>query len=83
MQKYTLKIIKLATFMALSFGIALAANAKSSNADSPLNTAKKNYLMGVFPYLAPRELEKMYAPIAADLSRHVFKNRSPQCDWWG
>jgi len=33
--------------------------------------AKKEYLMGVFPYLGPRELEKIYAPIAADYSKAI------------
>ncbi|WP_455203971.1 phosphate/phosphite/phosphonate ABC transporter substrate-binding protein [Kaarinaea lacus] len=32
---------------------------------------KSEYLMGVFPYLAPRELEKMYSPIAADYSKTI------------
>ena len=35
---------------------------------------KDEYLMGVFPYLAPRELEKMYAPIAADFSNTIHKD---------
>ena len=38
------------------------------------NAAKNEYLMGVFPYLAPRELEKMYAPIAAEFSGTLKKD---------
>lgn len=36
--------------------------------------SKSEYLLGVFPYLAPRELEKMYAPIAADFSLTLKKD---------
>src|SRR5210317_420650 len=36
--------------------------------------SKDEYLMGVFPYLAPRELEQMYAPIAAEFSSTTNKN---------
>lgn len=32
-------------------------------------SATKAYTFGVFPYLPPRELEKVFAPIAADLSK--------------
>jgi ABC-type phosphate/phosphonate transport system substrate-binding protein len=32
---------------------------------------KNEYLLGVFPYLAPRELEKMYSPVAADYSNAI------------
>ncbi|MFV2055159.1 MAG: phosphate/phosphite/phosphonate ABC transporter substrate-binding protein [Thiohalomonadales bacterium] len=35
---------------------------------------RQPYLMGVFPYLAPRELEKMYAPIAADYANTLGQN---------
>ncbi|MGD8595110.1 MAG: phosphate/phosphite/phosphonate ABC transporter substrate-binding protein [Gammaproteobacteria bacterium] len=34
-------------------------------------TNKREYLLGVFPYLAPRELEKMYSPVAADYSNVI------------
>lgn len=33
--------------------------------------AEQPYLLGVFPHLPPRELEKVFAPIAADLSKSV------------
>jgi len=48
-------------------GVAIAE--QSSQAAS-----KDEYLMGIFPYLAPRELEKMYAPIAADFSHTIDKD---------
>lgn len=34
---------------------------------------KDEYLMGIFPYLAPRELEIIYAPIAAEFSNAIDK----------
>ncbi len=33
--------------------------------------AKQGYILGVFPYLPPRELEKVFSPIAADLSKAI------------
>jgi phosphonate transport system substrate-binding protein len=52
---------------ATCFGAAIA--------DQPEQSAHNDeYLMGVFPYLAPRELEKMYAPIAADFSNVINKD---------
>lgn len=33
----------------------------------PMSVQTKNYVFGVFPHLPPRELEKVYAPIAAAL----------------
>jgi phosphonate transport system substrate-binding protein len=46
----------------------------ASASDSRQGTDRAEYLMGVFPYLAPRELEKMYAPIAADLSNAIERD---------
>ena len=34
---------------------------------------KKEYVMGVFPHLPPRELEKVFSPMAADISKAVGK----------
>lgn len=34
---------------------------------------KQEYIMGVFPHLPPRELEKVYSPMAADLSKVIGK----------
>lgn len=34
----------------------------------------KEYIMGVFPYLPPRDLEKVFSPIAADIGK-VIKQR--------
>ena len=47
--------------------------AKLDNTGST-STVSSGYTLGVFPYLAPRELEKMYAPIAADYSRALNEN---------
>jgi phosphonate transport system substrate-binding protein len=33
--------------------------------------AGKDYVLGVFPYLPPRDLEKVFAPMAADLGKAV------------
>ena len=38
-----------------------------------LADSKHEYIMGVFPHLPPRELEKIYAPMAADISRVIGK----------
>ena len=74
MNKYTLKFNSLLIILPLLFSMAMAANAKSKIVDSPMDEVKKDYLLGIFPYLAPRELEKMYAPIAADFSGVAEKN---------
>ena len=34
---------------------------------------KKEYIMGVFPHLPPRELEKVFSPMAADISKALGK----------
>ena len=34
-------------------------------------TADASLLLGVFPHFPPRTLEKIYAPIAADMSKHL------------
>ena len=39
-----------------------------ANADTPPERA---YVLGVFPYIPPRELEKVFAPIAADLGKSL------------
>lgn len=46
----------------------------STAKDVEQGEVKSHYLMGVFPYLAPRELEKMYSPIAANFSKTINKN---------
>jgi len=47
-------------------GVTAAQSDQASN--------NKEYLMGIFPYLAPRELEKMYSPIAADFSNSLNRD---------
>lgn len=49
-------------------GTSFAANSEQSTS--------KDYLLGVFPYLAPRELEKMYSPIAANFATTIGRNVS-------
>ncbi|MEJ2107440.1 MAG: phosphate/phosphite/phosphonate ABC transporter substrate-binding protein [Acidiferrobacteraceae bacterium] len=36
--------------------------------------AGKDYVLGVFPYLPPRDLEKVFAPMAADLGKTVHRH---------
>lgn len=54
-------------FILACTGTAIAETNSSDN-------SKKEYLMGVFPYLAPRQLEKVYAPIAADFSNTLNRD---------
>ncbi len=56
-----------AVFVALCLGLATwTAPSSGSAADA---AAPKPYVFGVFPYLPPRELEKVFAPIAADFGK--------------
>lgn len=43
------------------------------NPGAHASDAKKEYIMGVFPHLPPRELEKVFSPMAADLSKTIGK----------
>jgi phosphonate transport system substrate-binding protein len=36
--------------------------------------AQRDYVLGVFPYLPPRELERVFAPMAADLGRAIHRH---------
>jgi len=55
--------------------LLLTSCLSTANAEQvPQAGSKSEYLLGVFPYLAPRELEKMYAPIAADFSLTLKKD---------
>jgi len=54
-------------FAATCFGAAVAEQTVPA-------ASQDEYLMGVFPYLAPRELEKMYAPIAADFANTINRD---------
>jgi phosphonate transport system substrate-binding protein len=38
------------------------------------DTIKKEYLMGVFPHLPPRDLENVFGPMAKDFSGHLGKD---------
>lgn len=55
--------------LAMMFPFTVTAESPSTP-----SVSKHEYLMGVFPYLSPRELEKMYAPVAADFSKAVGKD---------
>jgi len=52
-------------------GLLLALGA--SNASFATKAKAKEYTMGVFPYLPPREMEKVFAPIAEDLGNAISK----------
>lgn len=39
--------------------------------EMPQQSTSRPYLMGVFPHLPPRELEKVFAPMAADLAEVI------------
>jgi len=69
-----------ATFNKLSIGLFIIASIYSATGNAVVsdgvsqNAQSQAYLMGVFPYLAPVKLEKMYAPIAADYSKAIGTN---------
>ena len=58
----------------ITFVLAATVSGVAVAEPSEQTAGKDEYLMGVFPYLAPRELEKMYAPIAADFSNVINKD---------
>lgn len=56
----------------MAFGCALAGMTQVSAADVKTTEAGvtiAEYVFGVFPYLPPRELELVFAPVAADFTR--------------
>jgi phosphonate transport system substrate-binding protein len=59
-------IASIRILVALWFILALASFAAHAE-----TAPQKAYVLGVFPHLPPRELEKVFAPIAADLSKAV------------
>lgn len=44
------------------------------NASEAKPGAQKEYVMGVFPHLPPRDLENVFAPMAQDLGKHVGRH---------
>lgn len=60
------------TLASLVLAVACSSTAIAEQPEKVLSN--DGYLMGVFPYLAPRELEKMYAPIAAEISSIIDKD---------
>ena len=53
-------------------GILIVALFGSLNSNSHA-AGKNEYVMGVFPHLPPRELEKVFSPMAADISKAIGK----------
>jgi len=51
----------------LSSSVLLGTYTQTAQADAK----KKNYVLGVFPHLPPRDLEEVYAPMAADLGKAI------------
>jgi len=58
----------------ISFMLTSAFFSTATAEPEQTSITKSEYLMGVFPYLAPRELEKMYSPIAAEFSNTLKKD---------
>lgn len=56
--------IRLLSIFLLLAGMLPVSVAAQSNAAKP-------YILGVFPHLPPRELEKVFAPMAADISKAI------------
>lgn len=57
----------------VAIGLVLAAGmfAATAGVQSSQAAEVKPYSLAVFPYFPPRELEKIYAPVAADLSNQI------------
>ena len=66
------KINKFAVFATI-YGIALGSIIFLGITPGSAQAAPqgKNYVLGVFPHLPPRDLEEVYAPIAADLGEAI------------
>lgn len=62
-------------FQKIIITITLSMSIFSTSVASETNStgSKSEYLMGIFPYLSPRQLEKAYSPIAADFSNTIHK----------
>jgi len=66
--RFLLRTITISLMLTASFFGTATADPEQTR------VTKSEYLMGVFPYLAPRELEKMYSPIAAEFSITLKKD---------
>lgn len=51
----------------LVFAMLACQSVNADDAKKPAIESKKEYSMGVFPFLPPRQLEKVFAPLAKDL----------------
>lgn len=59
-------------WIALILLLSILQNNANADVTQPSSVkSSREYLMGVFPYLAPRELEKMFSPVAADYSNVI------------
>jgi phosphonate transport system substrate-binding protein len=61
---------KLLATICLSMLAALAFTAGPAQSEP----SQKEYVLGVFPHLPPRDIEEIYAPIAKDLGKQVGKD---------
>jgi phosphonate transport system substrate-binding protein len=51
--------------------LSVAGTGQTAAADNSARETTRPYVLGVFPHLPPRELEKVFAPMAADLGEVV------------
>lgn len=65
------KVRLLVGAMIVLFSLQPGASEKTAAQSS---TPDRSYIMGVFPHLPPRELEKVFAPMAADLGNTIGRD---------
>jgi len=65
------RIIYQLTLFAIVFGLTFTFDISPVSANQ---SAKKNYTLGAFPHLPPREMEAIYAPMTANLAKHLGVN---------
>ena len=53
--------------------VVLGMSLFATGTTQPRAEQKNEYIMGVFPHLPPRELEKVFSPMAADISKAIGK----------
>jgi phosphonate transport system substrate-binding protein len=61
----------LASLVLAPASLLLLGAAPATAPESGAAVAEKEYVLGVFPHLPPRDLENVFAPIANDLGEHV------------
>ena len=67
------RLASLSGSVVTSIVILLILSLFVASPDTKGANAKKEYILGVFPHLPPRELEKVFSPMAADLSKVIGK----------